>query len=96
MTGTHDPAFRSPGAPHRRNRKARDRSIALLLVGIVLLMPPIGAIFRINTDAFGLPFPLLYIFVVWVFLIVGGTLLAKPLLDSENEPPAPGAGDGDG
>lgn len=87
MTTPQDPASLGPGAPQTRHRKARDRSIALLLLGTVLLMPPIGTIFLIDTSVFGLPFPLIYIFIVWVLLIVGGAWLVRALQDGDVAPP---------
>ena len=83
MTSSNDPAIQDRGTSQVRHRKARDRSVALLLLGGVLLLPPIGAIFRLDTTLFGVPFPLAYIFVVWVLLIVGGALLVKPLQDGD-------------
>jgi hypothetical protein len=83
MTSTNDSAVQDRGTSQIRHRKARDRSVALLLLGAVLLMPPIGAIFLIDTTLFGVPFPLAYIFVVWVLLIVGGASLVKALQDSD-------------
>ena len=83
MTAANDPALQDRGARQTRHRKARDRSMALLLLGSVVLMPPIGAIFLIDTAVFGVPFPLAYIFVVWVLLIVGGASLVKALQDND-------------
>ena len=56
-------------------RKIRDRSVALLLVGVVLLMPPMVRIAQIDTTVFGLPFALVYLFSVWGLLVIGGALL---------------------
>ncbi|MEQ8319078.1 MAG: hypothetical protein RH946_02355 [Rhodospirillales bacterium] len=64
-------------------RKIRDRSVALLVVGIVLLMPPMVRIALIDVDIFGLPFALVYLFSVWGLLVVVAALLARPLRDSE-------------
>ncbi len=64
-------------------RKIRDRSVALLLVGVVLLMPPMVRIAQIDTTVFGLPFALVYLFSVWALLVLGGALLARPLRDGE-------------
>ena len=83
MTSSNDPAIQDRGTSQVRHRKARDRSVALLLLGGVLLLPPIGAIFRLDTTLLGVPFPLAYIFVVWVLLIVGGALLVKALQDGD-------------
>ncbi|MGJ3259221.1 MAG: hypothetical protein ACFE0S_06405 [Rhodospirillales bacterium] len=72
-------------------RKIRDRSIALLLLGVVLLMPPLVRIAQIDTNVFGLPFALVYLFAVWALLVLGAALLARPLRDSEKTvPPANG------
>ncbi len=64
-------------------RKIRDRSIALVLAGIVALMPPIAGVALIDAKLFGLPVALIYIFAVWALLIVGATMLARPLRDSD-------------
>lgn len=64
-------------------RKVRDRSIALVLVGTVLLMPPIGGLARIDGTVFGIPIPLAYMFGVWAALIVGAFLLSRPLRDTD-------------
>lgn len=67
-------------------RKLRDRSVALLIVGIVLLMPPLLRIGTIDTTVFGIPFALVYLFGVWAFLVIGAALLARPLRDSDRTP----------
>lgn len=64
-------------------RKIRDRSVALLLIGTVFLMPPMVRIGLIDVKFFGLPFALVYLFSVWALLVVGAALLARPLRDSE-------------
>jgi len=63
-------------------RKVRDRSIALLLVGTVVLMPPVAGISLTEGDIGGIPFPLFYVFVVWSVLIAGAAALGRPLLDT--------------
>ena len=65
-------------------RKARDRSLALLLVGSVALLPPVVGIALVEGNIGGLPAPLLYVFAVWSILITGGAALARPLLDTED------------
>ncbi len=68
-------------------RKVRDRSIALVLVGAVLLMPPIGGLARIDGTVFGIPILLVYMFSVWAALIVGAFLLSRPLRDTDKPLP---------
>lgn len=93
MTSPNDPALQDRGARQFRHRKARDRSVALLLLGGVVLMPPIGAIFLIDATVFGVPFLLAYIFVVWVLLIIGGASLVRALQDNDGLHPATGPTD---
>ncbi len=65
-------------------RTAPDRSIALLLVGTVLLLPPLATIFLIDGTLAGVPIPLLYILIVWGLLIAGGAVLARPLRENDS------------
>ncbi len=62
-----------------RHRKIRDRAMVLLLVGVLLLMPPIANIFHLGEKLGGIPVTLVYPFVVWALLIVGAMLLAARL-----------------
>ncbi len=59
--------------------KVRDRSIVHLLVGIVLLLPPVVGVSHIDAKLAGVPVPLLYLFGVWIGLIVVALMLAGPL-----------------
>jgi hypothetical protein len=67
-------------------RKVRDRSIVLVLVGTVVLMPPVAGISLTDGNIGGIPVPLLYVFVVWSALIAGAATLGRPLLDTEQSP----------
>ncbi|MEJ1996099.1 MAG: hypothetical protein P8X75_12975 [Limibacillus sp.] len=69
-------------------RKTRDRAIILPLIGLLLLVPPIGQIFEIHVRLNGLPFIWLYVFAVWAALIAGAFLLSKRLGDESD--PRPG------
>ncbi|RVU38240.1 hypothetical protein EOI86_02790 [Hwanghaeella grinnelliae] len=60
-------------------RETRDRSLVLLIVGAVLLMPPVASIFLLDSTVFGIPILIFYIFSVWFALIIGAAILAKPL-----------------
>ncbi len=73
-------------------RRARDRSMVILIVGVALMMPPIGTVVLMDELLFGLPLPLLYIFVVWAGLIIGAALISGPLRDSETKTPNPTGG----
>ena len=54
-------------------RKAQDRSIVLVVIGIALLLPPLGAVALIDASVAGLPVPLVYVFAVWAFLIAAAS-----------------------
>ena len=64
-------------------RKARKRSVALLLVGIAFLMPPVAGISLVDHDIGGMPIPMLYLFAIWALLIVGAAALARSLRDND-------------
>ncbi|MEM9139319.1 MAG: hypothetical protein AAGB15_05770 [Pseudomonadota bacterium] len=74
-------------AEDRRNRRTRDRSLVLLVIGLVLLMPPVAGIFHIDARVFGVPATLLYLFAVWALLIVIARSLAGALA-APTDPPA--------
>ena len=71
----------------RPQRKLRDRSWVLAIVGTVVLMPPVAEIFLIDGKVAGLPIPLLYVFIVWIGLIVAAAKLARPLRDGDDPGP---------
>ena len=64
-------------------RKARDRSIALLVAGTALLMPPLAGVSLAGDTIAGMPTPLVYVSVVWAALIAAAAALARPLQNSE-------------
>lgn len=66
-------------------RKTLDRSIILLIVGAVLLMPPIIGISLIDSKLGGIPIPVLYVFLIWAVLIVSAAILSKPLRDNDRD-----------
>lgn len=53
--------------------------MAILLVGIVMVMPPFAQVVLVDAKLFGLPILLLYIFAVWAALIFGAAVMAGPL-----------------
>lgn len=73
--------------PQQSHRKARDRSIALLLIGAVALLPPLAGIFLIDGSVFGVPFPLVYVFAIWALLVAGAAGLSRALLVGDELPP---------
>lgn len=67
-----------------RRRKARDRSLALLVLGLAMSLPPLAGLFQLDAKLAGLPAALVYLFVLWACLIAGAAMLSRSL----------GAGDG--
>ncbi len=67
-------------------RKVRDRSIVLVLVGAVALMPPVAGVSLTDGTLGGVPVPVLYVFAVWAILIAGAAALGRPLLNAEDSP----------
>lgn len=70
-------------------RKARDRSIALLIAGVVLLLPPMVGASIIEARPFDIPFSLVYVFAVWALLIAGAAFLARRLSPPQTTPTPP-------
>ncbi len=68
----------------RRGRPgiAGARSVALFLLGLVVLNPPFLAIFSTDTTVLGVPLLYLYIFLAWGALIALVRLAARPGRDS--------------
>lgn len=58
----------------------------LLIVGAVLLLPPVGSISLLGGGLAGLPIPVVYVFAVWGLLIVAAAVLARSLgADTEGD-----------
>lgn len=64
-------------------RKTRDKSVALLIVGFILLMPPIVRTSLFEGSIFGIPYTVFYMFTVWALLIIGAAIMAPRLLNNE-------------
>ena len=64
------------------DRKISDRALVLLLVGCLLLTPPLAGIFQLDIKVLGIPFTGFYLFAVWGSLIAGAAMLSKHLLNS--------------
>ena len=79
-----------PSQPDRAlaDRKTGDRAVILVVIGCLLLLPPLASIFQIDWRILGIPFTGLYLFLVWGALIVGTAFLSKRLqrnADREND-----------
>lgn len=65
-----------------RDSKVRDRALVLVLVGALLLISPLAGMFQIDIKLAGVPFTLVYLFVVWAMLIAGAVALSRLLRDA--------------
>jgi hypothetical protein len=70
-----------PGRP-LVDRKTSDRALVLLLVGCLLLTPPLAGIFQIDIRIMGIPFTGFYLFAVWGALIAGTAVLSRRIQKS--------------
>ena len=70
---------------HRRLRKTRDRSLVLLLCGLIMVMPPVAGVFHLDARILGVPVTLVYLFVVWAVLIAAAAFLSSRLHDAPTE-----------
>lgn len=91
MTAEPDGTRNDRSERHRRDRKTGDRAIVLVLVGLVLLMPPLANAFHFDLKIFGVPFTMVYLFGVWAALIICAARLA-PALKAMDERGADGSG----
>lgn len=65
-----------------------DRLIALFLLGVLLLTPPMMAIFNVERLIFGIPLLYLYLFGAWILLVGLVALVLRPPRTDEQAPPA--------
>jgi hypothetical protein len=63
-------------------RKINDRSMILLLVGCLLLTPPLAGVFQLDIRILGIPFTGFYLFAVWAGLIAGAAALSRRIQKS--------------
>lgn len=77
-------------------RKARDRSIALVVAGTALFMPPLVGVSLVDGRIAGVPIPIVYVSVVWAALIAAAAVLARPLQNSESAASSGNANDAAG
>ena len=61
-------------------RKVIERALLLPLIGLLLFIPPIAGIFDINALIAGIPFTVIYLFVVWGLLIISAYRLSRTLV----------------
>jgi len=73
--------------PPEGQARARDAAIVLPLLGLVLLMPPVIALFAVPIRVGGVPLIVVYVFGVWLALVLGAALLGRALQPRAPAPP---------
>jgi hypothetical protein len=73
-----------------RHGATGDRLIALFLLGVLLLTPPMMAIFNVDRLVFGIPLLYLYLFGAWILLVGLIALVLRPRRSEEPGTPPPG------
>jgi hypothetical protein len=77
------------------DRKTSDRALVLLLVGCLLLTPPLAGIFQLDIRVLGIPFTGFYLFAVWGALIAGAAVLSRRMQKNADWDSSEGAGTGE-
>jgi hypothetical protein len=65
-----------------RSSVTGDRLIALFLLGVVLLTPPMMAIFNVERLVLGIPLLFLYLFGAWVLVVLLVALTLRTARDA--------------
>lgn len=69
-------------------RKLESAALFLTLMGAMLIMPPLALVFQIERRLFGIPFEVIYLFLVWAVLVAGAFWLGRHLpREPEADPP---------
>lgn len=66
-----------------------------MVIGAVLLLPPVAGIFLIDGSIADLPIPMLYVFAVWIILIAAAAALSRSLREEGDPAQSSEAGEGD-
>lgn len=75
-----------------RNSATGDRLIAVFLLGLLLLTPPLMAIFNVDRLLFGIPLLYLYLFGAWILLVVLVWAVLRPRRSGAMDPPPTAGG----
>lgn len=76
-----------PPSPTERESRAGDAGVALPLLGLFLLMPPLITLFAVPHAVAGVPLIVVYLFGVWLALVLAAAWLGRALLPRRNAPP---------
>ncbi len=65
-------------------KKPVDTALLAVVMGVMLVAPPLILLFNKPASAFGVPLPVLYLFGVWLTLVVIARLLSRRLPPEED------------
>lgn len=71
-----------------RDTNTSDRLIALFLIGVLAISPPLLAVFRAESFLFGMPLLFVYLFGAWALLVAFLALIIEARRAEMPEPPA--------
>jgi hypothetical protein len=77
--------------PPVRDSRLPDKALVLAIATLVLLTPPVIAIFDVSVSVFGVPLLHIYTFAIWLAAIATGGAIARRLMRREDSTP-PGEG----
>jgi hypothetical protein len=70
-------------------RKLESAALFLTLLGVLLILPPLAAVFQLERRILGIPAEVIYLFVCWAGLIAGAYGLSRRLpADRASKPTA--------
>ncbi|MEM0989052.1 MAG: hypothetical protein AAGK00_09230 [Pseudomonadota bacterium] len=86
---TPPPPSSSPTNTPSQTPRVRSKAMILLILGVVMLMPPVATIFHLESKILGVPITLLYLMAAWAALILGAALLSRQLMAISDRQDAP-------
>jgi hypothetical protein len=69
-----------------RPKRTSERLVALFLLGVLLLFPPLLGVFNQPVRSFGVPLLFLYLFVIWAVLILLTAAVVRSLGPDDEVP----------
>lgn len=69
-----------------RTKRISERLVALFLLGVVLMFPPVLGVFNQQVRAFGVPLLYLYLLVAWAVLILLTAAVVQTISLDEETP----------
>ena len=67
-----------------RRGRTTERLVALFLLGLILLMPPVVSVFNHEVRVLGIPLLYLYLYAAWALLIVLAAAAARSIDQADN------------